>query len=85
MLIETCDQPATGQRFVQAFRRADRLQESAGIRFHGLEADAIYAVTDIDGKAKFAAQPGRELMSNGLLVNLPARPEAMVLVYKRTP
>jgi alpha-galactosidase len=76
------DRPDQGQGMVQVFRRGESSYESARFRLHGLDADARYAIVNLDlGDATEAT--GRELMDSGLPVVLPDRPQAVVITYKK--
>jgi alpha-galactosidase len=76
------NRPEQGDGMVQAFRRADSIYESARLRLRGLDPDATYLVRNLDA-ARGAKLAGRELMQQGLLISLPARPQAAVIVYHR--
>jgi len=76
------DRPEKGDGMVQAFRRADSIYESARLRLRGLAANASYVVRNLDA-ARGTRISGRELMEAGLLVTLPKRPQAAVIVYRR--
>ncbi len=75
------DRPDLGEGVVQAFRRADSAYRSAELRLRGLDPEAAYSVTDLDGPGAVNVS-GRELMEKGLLVEMPARPAAAVIRYK---
>ena len=76
------DRPESGDGMAQAFRRADSIYEAARLRLRGLDPDARYEVRD--GDSETATQiTGRELMESGLLVTLPDRPQAAVIMYHR--
>jgi alpha-galactosidase len=77
------DRPETGSGVVQAFRRADCGDATARLRLRGVEPSAHYAVMDLDARVS-RRMTGRELMDEGLPVNLPQRPAAAVLVYKKS-
>ncbi|MBN1341297.1 MAG: NPCBM/NEW2 domain-containing protein [Phycisphaerae bacterium] len=76
------DRPDLGKGMVQVFRRADSIYRSGELRLFGLDPAATYIVTDVD-----VNQPrrvgGRDLMQRGLLVEMPERPGAAVISYKR--
>jgi alpha-galactosidase len=76
------DRPEKGDGVVQAFRRADSVYESARLRLRGLNAAATYLVRNLDA-ARGTRISGRQLMQQGLLVTLPQRPQAAVIVYRR--
>jgi alpha-galactosidase len=76
------DQPTRGEGMVQVFRRAESPYESARFALRGLEADAQYTLTDLDsGRTQQLA--GRVLMQEGLLVTIPQRPQAVVILYQK--
>jgi alpha-galactosidase len=72
-----------GQGMVQAFRRDESVYESARFRLQGLAPDATYDVTDLDKPEATVQITGRELMEKGLLVQLPDRPAAALIAYKK--
>ena len=67
---------------VQAFRRADCIYESARFRLRGLEPDARYSITNLDD-GQSAEWPGRDLMTQGLLITLADQPGSALFIYKR--
>ncbi|MBI2927600.1 MAG: alpha-galactosidase [Verrucomicrobia bacterium] len=71
-----------GEGLVQVFRREHSAYETARFKLRGLEPDTRYTVTNLD-----APEPreltGRELMEIGLQVELPERPSAAVITYKK--
>jgi alpha-galactosidase len=76
------DRPDLGEGLIQAFRRAESPYESARFHLRGLDPDAQYTLTDLDtGAARH--ESGRELVEKGLLVTVPTRPTAVVILYKR--
>lgn len=63
--------PETGTGFIQMFRRAGSRFESGRWPLRGLNPDAVYTITDMDsGHASTAT--GSSLLSEGLLISLPA-------------
>ena len=72
------NRPEQGAGMVQAFRRAGAPVEEMRFKLKGLEADAIYAVRDLD-KTGSEKVSGRELMEIGLLVKIPPRGAAVIL------
>jgi len=76
------DRPDLGQGLVQAFRRAACASDSLGVRLEGLDPAARYAVANPDesGSCEFS---GRELMTDGLTVRLPAHPGSAILIYRK--
>jgi alpha-galactosidase len=83
------DHPEAGEGMVQAFRRPKSDITSMQFKLRGLDADAFYSMTDLDADnaARSAAQDSRftgaELMEEGLLVSLSARPSAALITYRR--
>jgi hypothetical protein len=67
---------------VQAFRRDGSAYESARFKLHGLDANARYLVTELDGDAP-AQMTGRELLEQGLPVILKEKPAAGLIGYRR--
>jgi alpha-galactosidase len=76
------DNPEAGEGVVQAFRRANSVYESARLKLHGLDPNAVYTLTnfDVEGSTEIS---GRELLDRGLLVVLAERPAAAVITYKK--
>jgi len=78
------DRPEAGEGMVQVFRRHNSFYESAHLKLLGLDAQANYTVTNLDTGAS-EKRSGRELLSDGLAVTMPAQPSVAVLVYRRQP
>jgi alpha-galactosidase len=78
------DCPEKGEGVVHAFRRAenDELDKVRKFRLRSLGRQAQYAVVNFDSPEK-ARVAGRELMEKGLVVNIPVRPGAVVITYKK--
>jgi alpha-galactosidase len=74
--------PERGAGVVQAFRRAECPVEQAQLKLRDLEPDATYTISVFDQPGTSQAT-GRDLMANGLSVVLPAKPSAVVVLYKR--
>ena len=74
------DRPQEGDGLVQAFRRGDESVHTH--RLSGLDPAARYAVTnfDIEGSTEVS---GKELMEQGLKVEINDKPGAAVIVYRR--
>ena len=79
------NQPEKGCGMVQAFRRANSAYESARFSLSGLDAEARYAITDLNGPAGTTEMSGKEMMTQGLALSLLERPGATVIVYERKP
>jgi alpha-galactosidase len=78
------DRPERGDGVVQAFRRAESIYESARLRLHALEPDAVYVLTNLDETGS-TEMTGRELSDKGWLIPIKQRPGAVVLTYKKKP
>jgi alpha-galactosidase len=76
------DRPEQTDGMVQAFRREDDDHNIHTLRLRGLDAAAIYEVTDLDAKAPKRAS-GRDLMQLGLQVEIDTKPGAAILIYKK--
>jgi len=77
------DRPELGGGAVQAFRRLENSDTTARFRLRELQPAVHYVVTDLDSRAS-QRMTGRELMNDGLLVKLPQRPSAALIIYRRT-
>ncbi|MCX7425241.1 MAG: alpha-galactosidase [Planctomycetia bacterium] len=69
---------------VQAFRRAESVQESARLRLRGLEQDAVYTLTNLD-VAGTTEMTGRELQDTGLPIVIKDQPGATIITYRKKP
>jgi len=78
------DRPEAGEGLVQVFRRHNSFYESAHLKLFGLDAQASYAVTNLDTGAS-ERHSGRELLDDGLAVTMSAKPSGAVLTYRRQP
>jgi alpha-galactosidase len=67
---------------IQVFRRGESVYEAARLRLRGLEPAAHYRIADVDS-GPLPEMTGEELMEHGVLVTLPSRPQAAILVYSR--
>jgi alpha-galactosidase len=76
------DRPEMGEGMVQAFRRPESTSESLQVRLRGLEADAVYTLTNFDVVGTTEAN-GRRLMEQGIAIVLKQRPEAAIIIYKK--
>ena len=76
------DLPETGEGYVQAFRRQDNDEVTRNFRLSGLEPAAQYELRnfDVEGVKKSS---GKELMEQGLAVEIPAKPGAAIITYRR--
>jgi len=76
------DGPEEGKGVVQAFRRAECVQESLTVKLRGLDPDATYSVREIGGTEEREVA-GKVLMEGGMDVASPSKPSAMIVTYKR--
>lgn len=76
------DLPENGEGVVQAFRRDHSNYESGRFKLHGLDSNARYLVTDLDGGAP-GEMTGSELQEHGLQITLKEKPAAALIRYKR--
>ena len=74
--------PEKGEGVVQAFRRANSVRESMRVKLRGLEADAVYRLTNFDVAGPME-MTGRELLDNGFPIAIKDRPGAVVIAYKK--
>ncbi len=77
------DVPETGEGMLQMFRRAESPYCGAQFKLQGLDAEARYALTDMDVHDGPTTHTGRELLEQGLAVSITNRPAAVVLTYKK--
>ena len=75
--------PETGTGFVQAFRRGESNYVMGSFPLFGLEADARYAVTDVDNPETATELTGRELMEGGLPITIKDKPGSAVVTLKK--
>ncbi|MBN1347119.1 MAG: alpha-galactosidase [Phycisphaerae bacterium] len=75
------NRPERGDGVVQAFRRPECAESTKTFRLRGLDPSAEYELTDFDAEAtrRFT---GKQLMENGLTVELKNKPAAAVITYK---
>ncbi len=76
------DRPDLNQGFVQAFRRSNSYTLTAQFPLRGLDPQARYTISTIDGKGEQTIT-GRELMEKGLSVTIAESPGAAVVIYKK--
>ena len=76
------NRPEQGDGVVQAFRRTRNEEAQRSFPLRGLDPDAPYQVTDFDvGTPK--KMTGKELMEQGLPVQIQARPGSAIMVYRK--
>ncbi len=77
------DRPEAGEGLVQFFRRENSAYESARFKLQGLDPAARYRVIPVGRPGPAQELTGQELAEQGLLVCIPDRPDAAVLIYTR--
>jgi alpha-galactosidase len=75
--------PEQGEGFVQAFRRDDCTDESRTLKLCCLDRDAVYTMENLDTGASLKI-PGRELIDEGLRVEIAERPGSALIAYRRS-
>lgn len=76
------DRPETGQGVVQAFRRSYSATASLVVKLSGLDPNATYTLTNIDGGSPLT-RTGQSLMQTGLTIIPGYAPAAVVVFYER--
>ena len=76
------DKPQAGEGMVQAFRRPNSAVTSMQCRLRGLDAQARYAIENLD-RAEKVEMTGAELATTGLMITLTKRRSAAIIVYRR--
>ncbi len=74
------DRPDLGRGILEAFRGVDSPYRAADIRLRGLEPDAKYCLEDADNRFEPFIMSGKELMTQGLPVEL-AEPRSSGLIF----
>ena len=76
------DRPDQGDGMIQAFRRDACDEPAKRFRLGGLDPAADYEITnlDVEGSTRFC---GKDLMENGLTVEITDKPGAAVILYTR--
>ena len=75
--------PQSGEGMVQVFRRAQSVYERARFPLKDLDPEARYVVKSVANPESAEEISGKDLLENGLLVSLPEKPGAAVVVYKK--
>jgi alpha-galactosidase len=75
------DRPEEGDGVIQVFRRGDSIYRAAELKLHGLDGKKDYTITDLDTNKSTKAR-GRELMEQGITVEIAQKPGAALLAYK---
>lgn len=76
------DRPNLGKGVVQAFRRKESSETKTRLKLHGLEPNVSYLITNFD-LPQGIKRSGRQLMEEGLLVEISSQPGATTLLYQR--
>jgi alpha-galactosidase len=76
------NRPEQGDGMVQAFRRDENEEPAQDLRLRGLDSAATYEITDLDAKMPKTIS-GRDLMQQGLHVEIEGKRGAAILVYKK--
>ncbi|MCU1305103.1 MAG: hypothetical protein JWQ87_5387 [Candidatus Sulfotelmatobacter sp.] len=76
------NRPEEGDGMLQAFRRDESDQMEGNLRLRGLDPTATYEVTDLDAKAPRTIS-GRDLMQQGLGVQIKEKRAAVIVIYKK--
>ncbi len=76
------DRPDTGRGLVIALRRPGSPYEGARLPLHELDLNANYSITDLDTKKVYRAA-GRELVKDGLEIQMNVRPGSTLLRYEK--
>jgi len=74
------DRPEEGDGMIQVFRRGDSVYRQADLKLCGLDADKDYVITDVDTD-KLTRTKGRDLMDQGLTIEIAQKPGAGLLSY----
>lgn len=75
--------PESDSGMVQVFRRTESVYEAARLKLRGLVPEEHYQLIDIDHPERAMEAGGRELMEEGLRVEAPRAPSAMIMTYRR--
>jgi alpha-galactosidase len=76
------NRPEESDGMVQAFRRDQNDEAARDLRLRGLDPAADYEVTDVDAGIPKTLS-GSDLMQRGLRVEIPRKPGAAILFYKK--
>jgi alpha-galactosidase len=76
------NRPEDGDGMVQAFRRDEDAELAQDLRLRGLDPAATYEVTNLDAKTPTTVS-GKDLMQQGLHVEIKEKRGAVIIVYKK--
>jgi len=74
--------PEKGEGLIQAFRRSEAPGSSMVVRLHGLDAKAVYDVKHMDTEVT-TKRTGKELMTDGLRIEIGTQPGSALMRYKK--
>jgi alpha-galactosidase len=74
--------PEQGDGMVQAFRRDEDDEPTKDLRLRGLDTAATYEITNLDTKTPTTVS-GKELMQQGLHVEIKEKRGAVIIVYRK--
>jgi alpha-galactosidase len=77
------NRPEQGDGMLQIFRRDESNVTAQDLRLRGLDPAANYEITDLDTKLPRTIS-GRDLMQQGLHVEIKEKREAAIVIYKKT-
>jgi alpha-galactosidase len=72
--------PEAGEGFVQVFRRENCIFKAADLKMRGLDANATYRLRNYDVPGEIRVT-GKELMEQGISVEIPDQPGAVTIKY----
>jgi len=76
--------PDIGKGVIQVFRRSDSVYTSIRVPLQGLDPEAGYRVTDVDKPELAVEMTGKELVEQGLQIQIDEKPGTAFIVYDRT-
>jgi alpha-galactosidase len=76
------NRPEQGDGMVQAFRRERNEQSMENLRLRGIDPAATYEVTDLESRTPSTIS-GRDLMQQGLRVDIPEKRGAAIIIYRK--
>jgi alpha-galactosidase len=76
------NRPENGDGMVEAFRREKSDEVSKPLRLRGLDANAQYEISEIDGGTAIRVS-GKKMMDEGLGVTIIRQPGASIILYKK--
>lgn len=78
------NRPEQGDGMIQAFRRDYNPTNLLTAKLHGLEPEVVYAVKNLDDESVREIS-GRELMADGLAINITTQPGSALIYYRKKP